>query len=212
MNDVSAPAFEGATDAPTDSDLAQVAWLAQEQARAEDKVARLTAELQAAIGALRQISDRDLPDAMLRCGLRSYALADGRKVGVGDKYVAGKVATRDGLAWVRGRGEGELVKTTVSVEFPPGHAEDATDLVALVKRQRYANAINRIEVEDAVHNSTASAMLNRLAEDGQAIMPEDLEALGAYRLRRAKVGDGRYQEVKIKGLKAKGRNGDEDNR
>lgn len=196
MNNVLA--FEIA-DGPTDRDLLSVSDLAVAQAAAEDLVIRRTAELRAAIDALNAIRDRDLPEALTRAGIGSYTLLDGRKVALADKYIAGKLTSADGLAWIAQRGGAELPKTIVTVELPKDSADEARDIIEMVKA-RYGNLANKIVAEESIHNATLSSFLNDLASKGTALLPDDLELVGAYRMRRAKVGATRFKEVELKGL------------
>lgn len=186
-------------EAPTDSELNRVRNLAQLQREQEREVIRRTAQLQVALGALRQTREVDLPDAMRDVGMSDFTLTDGTRVKTETRLIAGRLVNPVGLAYVEEHGGASLIKTTLTVEMDRGDLADARDLITELRGHRLANKFKRLELEESVHQSTLASFATKQAEEGKDV---PLERLGVRRRVLSIVGS-RPKPVELTGLTEK---------
>lgn len=181
---------------PTDSELSRVASLAERQRAEEREAMRLTGLLQAALTALRQTREVDLPEAMRAAGIAAFALTDGTTIKVEDKLIGTMLTNADGLAWVEEHGGAALIKTTLELEMDRGDIADARALLAELRAHRLANRFKKLDLKEFVHHSTIGSFARELVERGE---DPPLEKLGVYRSVAAIVGQ-RPKTIDLKGL------------
>ncbi|MAG59265.1 hypothetical protein CMO96_00525 [Candidatus Woesebacteria bacterium] len=150
--------------------LSRVSKLANLQLRLEQKVADLDAEHKQAKRDLRDISDDQLPAAMLEYGIREFKLEDGSQITVKNFYSASIPKDRqdESFAWLVDHGFGDLIKNLVSVSFVRGQEDNAKALVQELE-DRHLPTSNRQWVEPM----TLKAFAREQVEAGKEL-PFDL--------------------------------------
>ena len=166
---------------PTASgDLIQLQDLAEQQSRAEAKVARIEAELASAREELKDIAERQLPELMDQVGLETFKTRSGLVIHVQETIRASipRANAARAFAWLKANGHEAMIKRTVSVEFGKGEDERAEALRAALARE--------YEVEDkaSVHPSTLAAFVREKLRDGEEV---PLELFGVHRQRVSKI-------------------------
>lgn len=188
--------FETAA-APSDAEVASIATLAERYLAQQEEVIRATAVLRAALVAMRQTAEVDLPDAMRASGATRLDTLGHQPVKLETKISARMLTDPAGLAWVEGRGDGSLIKTVLSVSLDRGDLEVARELMAILKAHRAANRYKELKLETSVHQSTIAAYARELIEAGE---DPPLDLLGCARRSYAVVGSHRPKSVELKGL------------
>ncbi len=162
-------------------DLLEITKLAEAQFEAQKKVDKLTEELKDATTALRNIAEKQLPEAMDALGVTIFTTTSGIAVKVSEKIRASLAPEHRpaGFAWLEENGYGAIIKSEVVVAFSRNEIEDAKQLVdALRVSRRLAN------LERKVEPSTLTAFIKEQLAQGKDI---PLNIFGVYRQRVAKV-------------------------
>jgi hypothetical protein len=199
MNDlIEFPSPEAIED-PSDSQLASVASLGRRQVELEREVARLTTELKAAIAALMQVSQHDLPLAMVEAGYAapSSLVAAGLKIALTDKLIGGKLTDPAGLTYVDEHEGSSIIRSQMIVELDAGDTETALRLYEMMRTDPAANKFKRLTLEKSVPAPTIAkfARERNLGND-----PDVLKLIGVYRRVSAQVGNRRPKTVELTGL------------
>ncbi len=173
--------YVGATSS---GDLAQLQELADQQAAAEAKVARIEAELTAAREEVRDLSERQLPELMDQIGLETFRTRSGLTIDVKETIRASipKARSARAFAWLKANGHEAMIKRVVAVSF--GKGEDA-------KAEALREALeSEFDVEDkaSVHPSTLSAWVREKLAKGEEL---PLELFGVHRQRVSKITTGK---------------------
>lgn len=88
---------------PGDDSLKVVAELAAKQVQLEKDIEDLEAQLKEKTEALSQVQEKDLPEAMMECGISEFKLVDGSKISVKPFYQANppKEKYDEAMQWLR---------------------------------------------------------------------------------------------------------------
>lgn len=165
---------------PTAEELATVINLAERQSQLEDRIAELQKELDDTMIILRQIQERDLPEAMSQAGVEDYTLTGGKKVAIDTKIVASptKAQQPEMLDWLESNEHEDLIKHEIKVAFGKGEFDRAERLLAWV----HANMPKqKIDDKKYVHPQTLSAFVREQMKD-QVDLPD---AFGVVVLRKS---------------------------
>jgi hypothetical protein len=156
-----------------DRGLSRVSKLAYNQLRLEKRVADLDVDLKQAKRELREISDDQLPAAMLEYNIREFTLEDGSQIKVKHFYSASipKDKMAEAFDWLNANGYGDLIKNQVSVSFVRGQEEKAQGLVQELEDRNLPTS-NKKWVEPM----TLKAFARELVEAGKSL-PFDLFGL-----------------------------------
>lgn len=163
-------------------EMAQVAILAEEQWAAEEKVAKLEAELAAAKEALKEISEKKLPELMETLGISSYKTTSGLEVDV-KEVIRAHISEENkpsAFGWLEANESGGIIKSEVVSSFGRDEIDKAKELVDYLLKQNRPAAIKR-----SVHAQTLMAYVRERLAAGKDI-PIDL--FGVLRQRVSKVG------------------------
>lgn len=169
---------------PGDDSLKVVAELATRQVSLEREIEDLEAQLKEKTEALKQVQEKDLPEALAECGLSEIKLVDGSKVTVKPYYQANPPKERydEAMQWLRDNGHGDLIKNDVTVSFAKGQDKDAEDFKDFLSR----NGTSYTD-KTGVHAMTFKAFVREQVETGQNL-PFDL--LGVYIGQKATIKKG----------------------
>ena len=168
----------------SDESLKVVADLATRQINLEREVEDLENRLKEKQEALKQVQEKDLPEALAECGLSEIKLVDGSKVTVKPYYQANppKEKYDEAMNWLRDNGHGDLIKNDVTVSFGKGEDDRAVDF----KRFLTDNGTSYVD-KTGVHPMTFKAFVREQVETGQNL-PFDL--LGIYIGQKASIKKG----------------------
>lgn len=168
------------TTTPSDG-LARLSELANELFDAQTEVARISAELKAAQGTVKQLEETTIPELMDALGMDEFKTKSGLKVSVTDKLSAKKLtqAHAAALKWLRDNGQAGLIKTMVAVPFTAGHESEADELVEQLAGEGIA-AQRAMEV----HHSSLAAAIKSMLADGIDV---PMELLGGFQRQVATV-------------------------
>ena len=97
------------------------------------------------------------------------------------------------LRYIEEVGGGDLVKTSVTVEFDKGEIEQAKALVALLEDAEYRPTLAR-----SIHSSTLAAFVRERVRDGK---PIDYDQSGVYVAKIAVPKEPKVSKTKIRGRK-----------
>lgn len=162
MSNLTEEFLKDATDAPTNTELAEIAQLAEQQMVLESDIKRLTEELDAAKEELRNVQEVLLPEAMATVGMSQFTLACGAKVTVKEDVYASIRAdfVSNAVAWLDANGLGDIVKDDVSVKFGRGDSAKAAAVVDFCQRAGY-NVMEKMSVHPQTLKATVKEQLAR---------------------------------------------------
>lgn len=158
--------------------------LAEQQLDYEARVIELEEELKETKDKLRQISERDLPDAMDEAGVEDFTLKDGRKVTVKIEYYASIPKHQQPLAfsWLRERGHDGIIKRNVTAKFGKGQDALAQRIVELIRENAEGTPVDD---KQSVHHQTLKAFVREQMEQGVDI-PQDVFGIHIRNVARVK--------------------------
>lgn len=165
----------------TDDELSMVSALAARQVELEERIAKGEALLDQLKQELRQVAEKDLPNALQEVGLSAIQLTNGKKVTIKTEIYASipKDSSAPAFAWLRDHGHGALIKNIISTEFGKGEDEKAVQAAMLLAEAGFTPS-----QKESVHPMTLKAFLKEQMEKGTSV---PLELFGAFILNRAKV-------------------------
>jgi len=163
--------------------LEQIVTLAELQLDYVARLVELDEETREVKDRLRQVSERELPDAMDEAGVEGFTLKDGRKVSIKVEYYASIPKDKQPLAfsWLRERGHDGLIKRNVTAKFGKGEDGLAEAFVAWAREHYFVP----IDDKQSVHHQTLKAFVREQMEDGIEI-PQDV--FGVHVRNVAKIG------------------------
>ena len=172
-------------DTPGEDGLAQISRLAEALGTAEFEVEQAQEKLKKAQDTMRDLAERQLPEAMEEVGVEEFTTTTGLKVKIKEALRASMggnaEAKAKALTWLRDNGHEAIIKLGVVVPFGRGDEArgQAHALFSELKKQGHP-----AEFKQDVHAQTLGALVRELMEDGVDV-PED--TLHVYRQRTAKV-------------------------
>jgi hypothetical protein len=138
------------------------------------------------------LTKRILPDLLIEAGMPEMVLeARGNfpkmrlkivtvyRAGIAKRWDAAKKAVA--FRWLDDHGHGDLIKTSVSVDFPRERRQAALELAHDLHEQYGQDAA----VEEAVNSNTLSTWLKEVSQDGQETPP--LDVIGGFIYREVKL-------------------------
>lgn len=166
MDDVLSAALKDSAEIKADDNsLMTISNLAMRQLSLAGQIEDAEERLKELNAQFKQISEMDLPNAMLELGMRSFKLEDGASISVEKFYGASiKVENRPlAYAWLEENGHGPLIKTDVVIPFGKGTEAraDAKELMEDLKSEGFDVAL-----EESVHHSTLKAFAKEQLEAG----------------------------------------------
>lgn len=167
---------------PTDEgQLSQLQALADQQWEAEKLVEQKQRELNTAQEQLRDLAERQIPEAMDACGMETLTTRSGLHLSVKETIRASipKAKADAALSWLRDNGHASLIKRTVSAQFGKGEDEWAQGIHQELEQQGCA-----VKDDEKVHPQTLAAFVREKLENGEDV-PQ--ETLGVHRQRVAKL-------------------------
>lgn len=172
-----------AAEGPSDEQFKRVSTLATQLTRAEETVALAEVALKEAQAALRQVSEIDLPQAMLDCGMTECKVAGGAKVELKTVYRASipKERQPEAFAFLTNTGNGAVIKHAIAISFGREDGNQAARCVDLLKQEFPGKDVSD---KESVHPQTLGALVKELIGRGVEV---PLDVLGVYTQRYAKV-------------------------
>jgi hypothetical protein len=169
------------TQPEDESGLAKLSKLADEQAKAEAKVAELEGQLESAKKALSDLSEHQIPQLMTELGVEKFKTTSGLEIEIDAKMRASipKARTTEAVGWLEEHGFGDLVKRSFKAMFGREQQEEAKKFAELMREKGIS-----AEEKEEVHPQTLSAWVKEQLEQGKDI---PLDLFGAFWQRRAKI-------------------------
>lgn len=174
--------FEEEAPAVTQDDLSNITKLAVQVVERQSTVEQIEEQLKEARANLRQVQERDLPEAMLACNMEKFTTADGHSISVTETLYA-SVAKKNKAAaakWLIENELGSLVKEDVIVSFDSGQHDKLKEVIDILVD---AGVVNFTTAESMSTASIKSA-IKELLGDGKEV---PLDLFGAYFARKAVV-------------------------
>lgn len=142
---------------PTDNILAKISHLAELQLVAEVDVEKKQAELKAAQERLRDLSERQLPEAMAEARQTSLKTDSGATVELKDVVRASLAEGRKpkAIQWMRDNNRQALIRTTIEIPFEAGR-----DIAALGLRLLLGYIARNSDVMQALHQQLKYHVVN----------------------------------------------------
>ena len=170
---------ESVQQAPDETQLNVISQLAAKQVRLDIECQQLEANLKAKQKELRQVQEKDLPDAMAAAGCKAYTTQDGRGITIKEDISASLSEGKKGPAieWLRSNGYGDIVSEDVTVAFGKGEEPAARALVEKLAEEGLL-PVRKTNVNTA----TLKALIRELKAQGVDV---PMETLGAYEWSKA---------------------------
>lgn len=165
----------------SDTQIGTIARLIQEEREASSEIETALEMLSSAKERRRAILFNSLPEAMLGANMREFTTADGLKAKVvfltdgalGSPKTEEERLEREGkINCIIEHGGGEIVKQTVTIEFPKEFAHMAEEirerLVKLFQTKKWGSIDAKISRERTVNHMTLSSWIRERMESGDA--------------------------------------------
>ena len=155
---------------PDDNVLANIASLAERQLHLEDTKKRLAELAQKVEDTHKDISERQLPNALASAGVTEFKLTDGSVVSVKKNYFPSVAPEnqQEAYAWMVEAGH-DIIKNKVELKFTKGESTLADEVV-----QRLEDLGYKPERKEEIHWQTFRAWAKEVMEKGVAI-PETIK-------------------------------------
>ena len=179
MTDELMNALSKGVEEASQTDLALITTLAEQQTVLEGRVDILETLLKAAKKDLRAIQEGKLPTAMDEVGMKTFELIDGRSVEIKSdmKINVPKKRKGDIIEKVRGMGHGDLIKNRIIIDIGPGKDNVAQEVA------RYASELGvEAEQEEDINSMSLKKVLKDRKEAGK---DDDLSFFGAFDFKQA---------------------------
>ena len=159
--------------------LQQLRLLGEDLLHAEVEVLRLTARLKQAKAARDLISKTAVPEMLAEVGMKSIELLDGEKIEIKDilSVTPPKANRPKVIEHLIEKGEGGMIKTTVSIPFKVGEESDIKELILLLGEEGYA-----CNQDTKVESSTLRSWVKKRLDEG---LPVDTDLFGVYQAKEA---------------------------
>lgn len=180
----------------SDTQLSIIGRLIQEEQEAEGEIAAAEEMLANAKERKRTILLNTLPQAMLDAGMREFVTSDGLKAKIafltdgslGPARNAEELAEREAkIDCIIENGGGEIVKQTVTIEFPKEYAHMAEELRGriekLLQTKKWGGINAAVTRERSVNHQTLGSWIRERMESGDAdeqLPPEFFEITGIW--------------------------------
>lgn len=180
----------------TDKQVSSIALLIEQEQQAEADIRTAEALLENAKGRKRDLLLSKLPEAMLGAGMREFTTAGGLKAKVvfltdgslGSARTEEEFAAREAkIDCIIENGGGEIVKQTVTIEFPKEFAAEAdvvkARLEALFQTKKWGKIPVKIGRERTVNHMTFSSWIKERMASGEAelqLPPSFFEQVGIW--------------------------------
>jgi hypothetical protein len=183
---------------PDDRSRASCTALAERLRQQEARVADLTEDLRVALATLKDLAERELPEAMGAIGQSEFRLTDGTRVSLNHKLIGTKVTDPKALAWVEDHDGAPLINANVVVKLTAKDLDLARELQTFLRNHPRANSF-QVSLDLSVHQSSIGPFARE-----QNATADELELLGVTRRTTAKVGaHSLYKPLELKGLERK---------
>lgn len=132
-----------------------------------NQIAKGEAEIKDKAERLKELVEKDLPDALDDAGVKDLTTADGFKVELKTAYFASIAKTKEAaLKWLQEHDYSEIVKRTVSVQFDRGEDADASKFVTGLE-DTFPDKIPKDEMK--IESQTLKKWVKDMIEDGEDI-------------------------------------------
>lgn len=168
-------------NAPRTADLSEITKIAKRLQSLVAEAVEVSNRLQFLSSLIKEIEEKELPDVMLECGMKSFTLEDGKKVDV-KKFYSARIAAEheeEAFNWLENNGHDAIIKNQISLDFNKGETERVDALINILRKMGYG-----FNHKLGVHHSTLRAFVKEQIEKG-ADLP--MTVFGVYIGNRATI-------------------------
>lgn len=179
MDELSAD--EPSNTLPSNEALEQLGKMAIQATTLEGEITSVEKILKAKKAALAKLLEADIPQLMQEFGLADIRTTDGARIQIDESWHASVTGPKKPfvIQWLLDHNHGDIVKSSVTVQFDKGQDEVAGSLMAgLVE-----NGFTPTRAQD-VHTGSLKSLVRELVDEGEDV---PLEELGVYRRTVAKI-------------------------
>ena len=154
--------------------LNSISEMVSNQLRLQQEIADLQAQVDERADKLRNLSEIQIPDAMLAIGLSELRLANGEKVAISKFYSASIPAdhAEEAFAWLRKTGNDDIIKNSLSLSFGRGEDDLAREVAQMLVQKGLAP-----QQKIFVHPMTLKSFVRERIEGAQEL---PLDIFGVY--------------------------------
>jgi hypothetical protein len=175
--------FEEQAAAPIhNSQLEGISNLAREQIDLQGKVEFAESELKDLKKLHKQVSQVDLPEALMSVGMTSFKMDSGEEISIKDQLRMSIAKKNKGecIQWLVDNGYSTIIKNTVTISFDMGDEDGVDNLLDLLHTNKYLHPV----VDEAVNTATVKAIAKERMEDG---LEFPMEIFGGFTYRESKI-------------------------
>ena len=168
----------------SDSAIATVAALAEQQIAAALEVAAAEDELKKKKEALDKIASTDLPEAMKAAGLEKFTTTGGLEISVKKDIQCGITEVRREAAyeWLIENGYEGLIKSEIDILFGRDERKKAEKLLEQLKKKNL-----EVNFKNSIHAATLKSFVKERMEDTESETPFPTELFGVFPFDKAIV-------------------------
>lgn len=125
---------------------------------------------------VRSCREFELPELMNTAGLSDFTTKSGFRVQLKEKIRVGQIDNEskpEALKYVEDQGEGDLIKTEMTMSFVRGQREKALELISHIESLGYTG----MNLKETIHAQTTMSFLRRKLEAGEDV---PLNLFGAF--------------------------------
>jgi hypothetical protein len=177
--------YDESKEIPNDASLKRISTLANLQAKLEDEVAQLQTLLKNKEALLRNVAEKDLPEAMSEVGLKTFATDRGYSITVSTDYYASLAQDSKyrvpAIKWLRDNGLDAIIQRVVALKFGKGEDKQADKLKKWIT-DNFKDY--RPDDFDAVNTNSFKAAVREMLKKGKAV---PLAEIGVNEVTRATI-------------------------
>jgi hypothetical protein len=170
---------------PTDAAITRISELAVLQLQLETELADAEEKFNAAAERLRQVQERELPDALIAAGVEELKLANGAKLTVNEdlKISVGQERMPRVCAWLKRNNHDDIIKRECTISLPKG-----TDPKLIARIEKGLKVLQvEYSIKENVHSQTLKALLKEQVADPKKAKNINLSDFGAFPFKKAVI-------------------------
>lgn len=162
----------------SDTEISSISSLIKEMDKRAKRVAQLEQALELAKADYRQIAQRDLPEAMRVAGLSQFTTDTGISIELREEVYASipEKNKQEAYDFLLARGDGDLIKSVVELNFGRGEVEKMQGFVAGLQE----DGLQNFKVKESIHTNTLRAWVREMVAAGEEF-PHELFGVFQYK-------------------------------
>jgi hypothetical protein len=169
----------GVSKGPSDDKLDRIVRLAGQMRDMETLLSDMVTEMDKLTNRLKEVQERELPDAMAEVGLSEFRLTDGSKIRIEKRYYGSIKDMPTAKAWLDKNDMLDIMKSEIKVDFQKGEMEKKSELAETISKLGY-----KYSDKEYIHPQTLSAFIREQIEAGSDL---PMDAFGVSIINKAKI-------------------------